>query len=249
MKQTKIYLLSLALMALTAEAHQVTVQSSVTGDPVAYEIDHGATVRLLATADAGSQFVRWSDGNTANPRTVVVNSDASYVAVFEASGGGSLPQKCKATIYGGGSPFVGEFDKGSQLNIVAVPLPGYKFVRWTDGNTTNPRNLTLNADITLHAEYETYNTPSALSMHTINVQAAGVEEGFEGRFPTGTELTLVARPDQTECDIFAHWENESTSPTRNVTVTDDATYIAEFGKIQYTVRGQNSNGGKVVVEK
>lgn len=47
----------------------------------------GATATLTAMPNAGYRFVRWQDGNTENPRTVTVTSDATYIAYFEATQG------------------------------------------------------------------------------------------------------------------------------------------------------------------
>ncbi|MCR4664137.1 MAG: hypothetical protein K5660_02085, partial [Paludibacteraceae bacterium] len=47
------------------------------------EMDCGDTYEVLAVADEGWQFVRWSDGETANPRTVTATENATYTAVFE----------------------------------------------------------------------------------------------------------------------------------------------------------------------
>lgn len=43
----------------------------------------GSNVELNAIANAGFEFVKWSDGETANPRTVIVNSDLSFTAQFK----------------------------------------------------------------------------------------------------------------------------------------------------------------------
>ncbi len=250
MKHINLLLLTISvLLAQAMQAHQITVISSICGTPMVYQVDDGASVVLLATADAGSQFVRWSDGNTSNPRSVVATSDATYTAVFEAKGGGELPQQYTVTVYGGApNPFVGTFDTGSSINIVAVPTAGYKFKRWAeDGNTTNPRTLSLTSDVTLHAEFEPFATTTAL--RTVAVQAEGCSNTIEGRYPQGTQLTLIAQPEASECDVFAHWEDASTLPMRVVTVIGDTTFVADFDKIHYTIRGQNtpSTGGSVQV--
>ena len=230
-----------SLIVFTASAHQITVQSSVCGTPTTYEVDNGATVMLLATPETGSQFVRWSDGNTSNPRSVVASADATYIAVFEKQGGGSLASKYTATICAGdcATPCVGEFNAGSSLTVTAVPLPGYKFKRWSDGNTSNPRTLTISSDISFCAEFESYTT--AYTLFTVNVQAEGCSNIIEGRYPAGTELTLIAQPSNTGCDIFAHWENAATVNTRVVMVTADKNYTATFGKIKYTITTESDN--------
>ena len=44
----------------------------------------GATATITATAAEGYKFVGWSDGNTDNPRTIVVTGDLAITAVFES---------------------------------------------------------------------------------------------------------------------------------------------------------------------
>lgn len=62
---------------ITATAEHATI----TGTGV-YET--GATATLTVVPDEGYQFLSWSDGNTDNPRTITVTSDAQYEAVCEA---------------------------------------------------------------------------------------------------------------------------------------------------------------------
>ena len=46
--------------------------------------DANATVTLTPTAISGYHFVKWSDENTDNPRTITVITDATYEAIFES---------------------------------------------------------------------------------------------------------------------------------------------------------------------
>ena len=50
-----------------------------------YSANHyyGDILSITATPDACGTFLQWSDGNTDNPRSVVVTGDATYTAVFE----------------------------------------------------------------------------------------------------------------------------------------------------------------------
>jgi hypothetical protein len=52
----------------------------VTGAGV-YPVDSTATV--TATPNAGYAFVKWSDGNTDNPRKIVMTEDVTLEAIFE----------------------------------------------------------------------------------------------------------------------------------------------------------------------
>ncbi len=45
-------------------------------------------------------------------------------------------------------------ESGSTVNIKAVPMDGYTFSHWSDGNTDNPRTLTITNDVTYTALFE-----------------------------------------------------------------------------------------------
>ena len=47
------------------------------------DLDSETTVTLTATANSGYEFVDWNDGNTQNPRTVIVISYTNFTANFE----------------------------------------------------------------------------------------------------------------------------------------------------------------------
>jgi hypothetical protein len=46
-------------------------------------------------------------------------------------------------------------EEGDVVTLWARPFPDYNFVRWSDGNTENPRNIVIgNTDISLVAIYQ-----------------------------------------------------------------------------------------------
>lgn len=47
----------------------------------------------------------------------------------------------------------GKYEKNLDINLTAVPALHYTFKQWTDGNTDNPRNVTVTADATYTAEF------------------------------------------------------------------------------------------------
>ena len=53
------------------------------------------------------------------------------------------------TVSGGGT-----YNYGESVTITATPNDGYTFSQWSDGNTDNPRTLTVTEDIELAAEFE-----------------------------------------------------------------------------------------------
>ena len=64
------------------------------------------------------------------------------------------------TVSGGGS-----FDKGSRVSISAVASGDYTFSRWSDGDTSASRTVTVNGDMSLTA-YFTKTTSGGESSET-----------------------------------------------------------------------------------
>ena len=70
--------------------HTVTItvtnpaQGTVTGSGT---YDEGQTVQIYAEGADGYIFDQWSDGNTDNPRTIVVTADVTYTATFKSTEG------------------------------------------------------------------------------------------------------------------------------------------------------------------
>ena len=53
----------------------------------------------------------------------------------------------------------GTYNHGTEVTIEAVANEGYHFVKWSDGNTENPRTIVVVEDVELRAEFELDGTP------------------------------------------------------------------------------------------
>ena len=108
-----------------------------------------ATIQALPRE--GCVFAAWNDGNTDNPRVVTVTEDVTYTATFEAMQTYQL-----AVNYDSKQGYVsgvGEYYPGEEATLTATPLGGYRFSKWGDGNTDNPRTIVMDKDITLEAVF------------------------------------------------------------------------------------------------
>ena len=122
---------------------------SVTGGGT---FDDGSTTMISATPFTGYHFVSWSDGNADNPRTVTVESNITYTAVFAPniySVTAEVQNSSMGSVNGGGS-----YNYNSNVTLTAMPNSCSRFVSWTDGNTENPRTITVVSDTTLTAVFE-----------------------------------------------------------------------------------------------
>ena len=118
------------------------------------EYTFGTQVTITATPNQGYRFVRWTDGNTNNPRTITATANATYIATFEEGTNNititvTSANENMGTVSGGG-----EYAFGAQVTITAIPNQGYRFVCWNDGNTDNPRTITATANATYIATFE-----------------------------------------------------------------------------------------------
>ncbi|MBR5433782.1 MAG: leucine-rich repeat domain-containing protein [Bacteroidales bacterium] len=118
----------------------------------------GDTAILTATPASGKAFSQWNDGNTDNPRTIIVESDSNLVAIFKAI----YTIKVSANNNSFGSiQGNGKFEEGTTVSISAWPKSGYKFTKWDDGNTDNPRSIIVSADQKYQAIFD--KIPTAIS--------------------------------------------------------------------------------------
>ena len=100
-----------------------------------------------------AQFVSWSDGDSNNPRRVFVVSDTTFTAIFEAEQQHQIEVVANDTergsVTGGGLYYLGD-----TVTLTATPYEGYRFVEWSDGDTSNPRTVIVTGDATYTALFE-----------------------------------------------------------------------------------------------
>jgi YD repeat-containing protein len=111
-----------------------------------------SAVTISATPNTGYRFVQWNDGNTDNPRSITVTQDISFTASFETiicHVSLSANDAAMGSVTGSG-----DYAANSAVTISATPNPGYRFVQWNDGNTDNPRLITVLSDTAFIAMFD-----------------------------------------------------------------------------------------------
>ena len=112
----------------------------------------GTQVSITATPNAGYSFSGWSNGSTANPLTVTLNSNTTITANFQAIVNSytlTLTAGEGGTVSGGG-----EYEEGTEVTISAVANSCFSFSQWSDGETSSERVVTVNSNIGITAEFE-----------------------------------------------------------------------------------------------
>jgi len=102
----------------------------------------GTQISLTATPTSGYSFSGWSNGSTANPLTVTLNSNTSITANFQV-----IVNSYTLTVSAGEGGSVstegGEYEEGTEVTITATPVEGYEFVGWSDGENLSERVITI----------------------------------------------------------------------------------------------------------
>ena len=199
--------------------------------------DYGTTIHLMAMTHIGHQFAQWSDGISENPRTVVVKGDATYVAVFSTNQytvtATASPEE-GGRVEGAGTYFYGE-----RIELKATPNENYIFLCWSDGITSNPREVMVNDDMSFTALFFMNGTPEhVVSVYSNNPLIGGVTGS--GTYPEGTVVRISAfANDQAR---FTHWDDGNTDNPRFLEVTEDITLTAYFELIPtYTITVESEN--------
>lgn len=195
----------------------------------------GTTIYLTALPNAGWHFQHWNDGVTDNPRTVVVNGDVTYTATFMLNSctitvTANPPQY--GTVTGGGTYLYGE-----TAILTATPREGYDFLIWSDGVPQAVRTVTVQQD----AHYVALFTTSTTTLYTVTVLSNDNSLGYVvggGTYPEGSEVTITATPIGSA--VFDSWDDGGTKNPRQITVTSDMTFIANFSVPQmFTIRAES----------
>ncbi|MBO7572132.1 MAG: DUF2436 domain-containing protein, partial [Bacteroidales bacterium] len=195
--------------------------------------DYGTEIQISATAVEHYHFVQWNDGNTDNPRTVTVTGDIVYVATFAIDQFNITVVSANETM--GTANGGGMYDYNAEIQISATPAEHYHFVSWNDGNTDNPRTITVTEDASYTATF-------AIDQFTITVvsdnESIGTTAG-SGTYDYGEEVQISANP--IEHYHFVSWNDGNTDNPRTITVTDDANYTATFAIDQFTITVDSNN--------
>ena len=201
-----------------AASHDLTTSSTAGGSVTTpgegvFTYDGGTVVDLVADADEGYRFDKWTgdvgtiaDVYAANT-TITMNSDyaitANFVAIYDltisSTEGGSVTEPGEGVF---------TYDEGTVVDLVADADKGYRFVEWTgdvgtiaDVYVTNT-TITMNGDYAITADFIeptiTHNMYSpAYGLMISSTEGGSVTTPGEGVRPYifGTVVDLVASPD------------------------------------------------------
>ncbi|MFZ3563870.1 InlB B-repeat-containing protein, partial [Tenacibaculum finnmarkense] len=227
---------------------------SITGD-LAQTIEEGKTTsQVKAIADAGYEFVKWSDNNTSETRTDIADADkefkAEFVAIVKvvknytvkyiAGNNGSITGDLTQTIEEG----------KATSQVKAIANTGYQFVKWSDNNTSETRTDIADADKEFTAEF--VKTLVVVKNYTVKY-TAGNNGSITGDLTQTIEEGNSTSQVKAIADAgyeFVKWSDNNTSQTRTDIADADKEFTAEFVKTvvvvkNYTVKYTAGNNGTI----
>jgi uncharacterized repeat protein (TIGR02543 family) len=226
----KSYSITLAAQFRIAETGDFT--GGTTGGTVSGggTVTHGTSVTAKATPATGYSFAGWYEGSNK------VSDSASYT--FSATGNRSLTARFQrqwfTVIFTAGTgcsvaPTSARVEYGGEASSTATAATGYTFSGWYEGSTQIGTALALSvANITAARTFE------ARGVATVNKYTLTVVNGSgSGTYNYGTKVTITASA--IEGKTFSKWSDGVTTASREVTVTANATYTAEYTTNTYTV--------------
>jgi len=195
-------------------------------------VEQGAdATTVMASADTGYHFTKWSDGLTNNTRTDSnVQSDITVTAEFVID-----PKPVFTLTYVAGEngsltgTLVQTVEKGSDATeVTAVADAGYHFEKWSDGAIANPRtDIDVQSDITVTAEFVIDPTPE----YTLTY-VAGENGSLTGTLVQTVEKGSDATAVTAVADAgyhFTKWSDGAiANPRTDIDVQSDITVTAEF---------------------
>lgn len=218
--------------------YKIRIQASE-GGTVTPEIDNnwpeGTIVDITATPNENYRFLKWSDGVSDNPRSLVLSRDTTITAIFEpvvtylltimtADGGQTNMEVGTYSYYA-----------GEKVTLFAIPAENYRFDHWivNDGTvannpTDNPLIVEMTSALSVTPVFVAKENPVVYVNLTIQESVGGsvVVTPMLDRYILGSNVILEAKPD--DGYSFDRWNDGVTTPLRTVVLNTDTTLMAIF---------------------
>ena len=189
-------------------------------------------ITLIAEPNYAYHFVRWEDGNTDNPRTIILTQDTTFTAEFAINQYSITTTSShfeRGTTQGDATVNYLEY-----TTISATANYGYHFSSWNDGNTDNPRVVQVTDNKTYTAQFDKniYKITASCDNQMGSVTALDGAEYLD-------EITISATANYGY--HFSIWNDGNTDNPRTIILTQDTTFTAEFAINQYSITTTSSH--------
>ena len=217
--------------------------ASFTGDG-AYEAKEGAKAIVSTKPNRGYEFVKWSDGNTDNPRTISLKGDVTLKAFFAEKY--YTVTLLVDDVHHGYITGETKVREGYYSYYNAVGVGGYVFDHWNDGFPYSETSLTITQDTTLKAFFK------KAGMCQVTLSSADYVMGTVSQNTScfsGEEVYITAS--YNDGHKFLQWSDGNANARRYVRVVSDTNLVAIFAPLEkrtvkFAVADSCKQMGKVV---
>lgn len=126
--------------------------------------------------------------------------------------------------------------KGTTLELSVTPDLHYRFLKWNDGDLSNPRTYVVTDDTVIKAILE--KIPTYIIDLSVNDEAMGEVKGA-GEYDENTEVSIEAVSKNIEDYFFEKWSDGDTNAVKTFTIKENinltANFIAPYGEFKPVV--------------
>lgn len=115
----------------------------------------------------------------------------------------------------------GIYNEGTDVYVKCTPKDCYEFVQWSDGDTTNPRTINVDRDISISVIME-------IKKYTVKLSGSNCTFVGAGTYDCGKSVTITCKPK--DGYRFVKWNDGDTNPKKTFTITSNHTYTATCEK-------------------
>ena len=216
----------LGLLSLGARAQTMyDICFGEEGQEYCVEYPAGSSVKISVPSASKEcyHFEQWMDGNTDNPRTVVVTQDSTFTATYALNDINVVTSPADAAL--GSTSGDGTFKCGTDVTITATAAEHYHFIYWEKDGAKVSESASYTFEVKgNHNETVTYVAYFAIDSVYVNVQAnddtKGTVEQSHSSLNTGkinpftyewwTEGVTVSATVTDGCYRFESWSDGST---------------------------------------
>lgn len=176
---------------------------------------------IKETDNLGESFEHtYTDG--LEKHTIVVRGECGFNAKLEeVQTTYRLDVTCDSSM--GSVSGSGTYNEGEQVEVTCIPNPCHRFLRWSDGDTANPRIIEMKNKVSLSAIME---------KRTYTVKLIGDNCTFTGagNYSCGTKVTISCKP--ADGYHFLQWEDGDTNPEKTFVIAKNHTHTATCEKVE-----------------
>ena len=221
----------------------------VTGADDLNAVAPGTELTITATPDEGYELTELTANgrNILDTKKVVVNEDLIIKAVFkEKTYKVSLDRSGDGTLYVSGADDLDAVKPGTELTVTATPAETYELTKLTANgqNILDTKKVVVNEDMIIRAIFSKKTFKVSLEKYgNGTLRAIGADD--LNAVPYGTELTIVATPDEGSelTSLIAGGIN--ISETKKVTIKKETTIEAVFTTQSFAVKLTKEGEGTI----